>query len=142
MRISLCLKKFSAHAIEVIGRPIGVSSLIRPCRVCFMEFAERAVARFREIFGAEAEVEILAVGPELVKAKFGGNMCYTCGTYDYFEDFAYILGDEAGEEWAVSGYEQLDGGEYVVEFRPRRLVGRAVRHVRIVLDGSAFDLRV
>jgi hypothetical protein len=107
-----------------------------------MEFAERAVARFREIFGAEAEVEILAAGPELVKAKFGGNMCYTCGTYDYFEDFAYILGDEAGEEWAVSGYEQLDGGEYVVEFRPRRLVGRAVRHVRIVLDGSAFDLRV
>jgi len=69
-----------------------------------MEFAERAAARFREIFGAEAEVEILAAGPELVKAKFGGNMCYTCGTYDYFEDFAYILGDEAGEEWAVSGY--------------------------------------
>ncbi|AEA13257.1 hypothetical protein TUZN_1797 [Thermoproteus uzoniensis 768-20] len=107
-----------------------------------MEFAERAVARFREIFGAEAEVEILEAGRDFVKAKFGGNMCYTCGTYDYFEDFAYMLGDEAGEEWAVSGYEQLDSGEYVVEFRPKRLVERATRHIKIVLDGLSLDLKV
>lgn len=106
-----------------------------------MEFAERAAARFKELFGAEAEVEILEAGRELVRARFGGNMCYTCGTYDYFEDFAYMLSDEAGEEWAVAGYEQLETGDYVVEFKPRRLVGKTVRHIKIVLDGSSFDLR-
>ncbi|MEL9990874.1 MAG: hypothetical protein QXP98_10290 [Thermoproteus sp.] len=105
-----------------------------------MDFAKRALSKFRELFGAEAEVELLEVGPELVRARFGGNMCYTCGTYDYFEDFAYILSDESGEEWIVASYQQLDGGEYLVEFKPRRLAGRTVRHIKIVLDGESFDL--
>lgn len=105
-----------------------------------MEFVERAVARFKELFGAEAEVEVLRADRESVSVKFGGNMCYTCGTYDYFEDFAFMLGEEAGEEWAVAGYEQLETGEYLVELKPKRLVGKAVRHVKIVLDEKSFDL--
>ncbi len=107
-----------------------------------MDFVERAVAKFRELFGAEAEVEVLRMDPESISVKFGGNMCYTCGTYDYFEDFAYTLSDEAGEEWAVAGYEQLETGEYLVEFKPKRLVAKAVRHIKIVLDDKSLDLRL
>ncbi|MFB6490661.1 MAG: hypothetical protein TU35_005350 [Thermoproteus sp. AZ2] len=105
-----------------------------------MDFVDRAVARFKELFGAEAEVEVLKASEDSVVVKFGGNMCYTCGAYDYFEDFAYMLSDEAPEDWGVASYTQTEEGEYVVEFKPRRLIGRARRHVKIVLDGRPLDL--
>jgi len=50
-----------------------------------------ALSKFKAVFGAEAEVEVIEASGDRVAARFGGNMCYTCGTYDYFEDFAYFL---------------------------------------------------
>lgn len=99
----------------------------------------RAAGKFRVIFGAEAEVEVIKVEGDSAVVKFGGNMCYTCGTYDYFEDFAYMIGDELGEEWSVASYSQTDEGEYIVEFKPKRLVARTRRHVRVVLNGEPLD---
>ncbi|MEZ0319505.1 MAG: hypothetical protein ABWK05_05900 [Pyrobaculum sp.] len=105
-----------------------------------MECVEYALDMFKRLFGAEAVVEVEARGPDVAVARFSGNMCYTCGTYDYFEDFAYALSDCAGEEWGVEEYEQLPDGDYRVVFKPRRLMTKKTRHVKIVLGDEAFDL--
>ncbi|MGC9051703.1 hypothetical protein [Pyrobaculum sp.] len=104
-----------------------------------MDCVEEALGRFRSVFGAEAVVEVVDRGPERLVAKFSGNMCYTCGTYDYFEDFAYMYSDCAGEEWAVESYRQNPDGSYTVIFKPKRLVRRVVRHVKITLEGKELD---
>jgi len=98
-----------------------------------------ALSKFKAVFGAEAEVEVLEAAGDRVAARFGGNMCYTCGTYDYFEDFAYFLSDCAGEDWGVESYTQNPDGTYTVVFRPRRLIGKRVRHVVIRIGDEVLD---
>ena len=100
-----------------------------------MGAVEGAVERFRAMFGAEAELKVLEEGEDRVVVWFGGNMCYTCGTYDYFEDFAYLLSDESGREWGVAGYTQLDDGTYIVEFRPREAIAEVRRHIKVIFYG-------
>ena len=102
------------------------------------EAVQRAIARFKSLFGAEAEVQVLELGDKRVLIWFGGNMCYTCGTYDYFEDFAYMLSDELGEEWSVAEYTQLDDGTYIVEFRPKEIVDRVRRHIKVIFYNLEF----
>jgi hypothetical protein len=107
-----------------------------------VDCVEEALGRFRAVFGAEAVVEVVERGPERLVARFSGNMCYTCGTYDYFEDFAYMYSDCAGEEWAVESYRQNPDGSYTVVLRPRRLVQTRRRHVKIVLYGEEHNYEV
>lgn len=107
-----------------------------------MECAERAVETFRRVFGAEALVDVLEVGGDRLVARFYGNMCYTCGAVDYFDDFAGFYSDCAGEDWGVEEYRQNPDGSYTVVFRPRRLMKGRRRHVKIVIYGSETDLLV
>jgi len=95
--------------------------------------------KFRRVFGSEALVDILHAESDKVVVRFHGNMCYTCGAYDYFEDFAYMYGECAGEEWGVESYQQNPDGTYTVTLRPKRLLKTVKRHVKVILDGKELD---
>jgi len=104
-----------------------------------MDCVREAVDTFRRVFGNEALVDVLEAGPDRVVARFYGNMCYTCGTVDYFEDFASMYGECAGGEWSVESYRQNPDGSYTAVLRPKRLVKNRARHVKIVLYGEELD---
>ncbi|MFN7106543.1 MAG: hypothetical protein ACK4M3_08215, partial [Pyrobaculum sp.] len=104
-----------------------------------VECVSEAVEKFRRLFGVR--VEPVAVG-EFVTIHFYGDICHTCGTYDYFEDFGELLSECIGERWAVESYIQHDDGTYTVTFRPATQVKQTRRHIKIVIytNGGAGDL--
>jgi hypothetical protein len=104
-----------------------------------VDCVSEAVDAFRRVFGSEALVDVVEAGPDRVVARFYGNMCYTCGTVDYFEDFAIMYGECVGEEWTVESYRQNPDGSYTAVLQPKRLVKNRVRHVKIVLYGEELD---
>jgi hypothetical protein len=91
------------------------------------------------VFGSEALVDILHASPNKIVARFHGNMCYTCGAYDYFEDFAYMYGECVGEEWAVESYQQNPDGTYTATLRPKRHLKTTKRHIKIVIENREFN---
>jgi hypothetical protein len=104
-----------------------------------MDCLAETLEKFRMVFGSEALVDILHAGPDKIVARFHGNMCYTCGAYDYFEDFAYMYSECAGEEWAVESYQQNPDGTYTVTLKPKRLLKSTKRHIKIVIDNREFN---
>jgi len=104
-----------------------------------MDCLAETLEKFRKVFGSEALVDVLHASPDKIAARFHGNMCYTCGAYDYFEDFAYIYGECAGEEWAVESYQQNPDGTYTATLTPKRLLKTTKRHIKIVIDNREFN---
>lgn len=104
-----------------------------------MDCVSVTVDAFRMVFGSEALVDVVEAEPDRVVARFYGNMCYTCGTVDYFEDFAYMYGECAGEEWAVESYQQNPDGTYTATLRPKRLLKTTKRHIKIIIDNRELD---
>lgn len=82
-----------------------------------MSTARRALERFVEKFWPEAKAEIIREREDEVVVDFYGHMCYTCGVYDYFDDFRYILEDESGSNWRIEGYKELEGRRFQVTFK-------------------------
>ncbi|MFN3804538.1 MAG: hypothetical protein ACK4SY_05740 [Pyrobaculum sp.] len=105
-----------------------------------MDCVAKAVGKFRQIFGAEAKIEVVETGGDFLTVHFYGNMCHTCGAYDYFEDFAELLSECRNERWAVESYIQHDDGTYTATFRPATRVKQQRRHIKIVIYRHRSDL--
>lgn len=97
---------------------------------------------FQRLFGAEARVDILQKTEQQWTVHFYGNMCYTCGAADYFDDFAHFLTQCTDTEWAVETYTQREDGTYLVVYKPRHLVAKKKRHVKIVIDREEINLEI
>jgi len=97
------------------------------------------IDKFRRVFGAEALVDVIYTEPSRLVLHFHGNMCHTCGAYDYFEDFAHMYSECAGEDWGVETYSQNPDGTYTVTLRPKRLLKSVKRHIKIFIDGKEID---
>lgn len=104
-----------------------------------MDCLKETIEKFRTVFGTEALVDILQTEQGVITARFHGNMCYTCGTIDYFEDFASMYSECVGEEWTVESYQQNPDGSYTVIFKPKRELKTRKRHIKIVIDGAEID---
>lgn len=74
-----------------------------------------ALEEFNRLHGAEGQARVLLVEGERFRVEFKGSFCLTCGFYDYFEDFAYILAD-CGVRAGVASVEEVEGGA-IVEYR-------------------------
>ena len=59
------------------------------------EALRRAVERFNRYHGAEARAELVEVGEGEFTVRFTGPLCLTCGFYDYFDDLALEVVEEA-----------------------------------------------
>ncbi len=107
-----------------------------------MDCLADTLERFKSVFGSEALVDILQRESDKIVARFHGNMCYTCGAYDYFEDFAYMYSECAGEEWGVESYQQNPDGTYTVTLRPKHQIKTRKRHIKIVIDNKELEYNV
>jgi hypothetical protein len=81
-----------------------------------MNCIKKVLEKFKKLFGKEAIVEIIDFDKNKIIAKFYGNMCYTCGTYDYFDDFAIIYSEECKEKLQVESFKRIND-EYIVIFK-------------------------
>jgi hypothetical protein len=68
-----------------------------------------AIERFNEIRRPEAVAELIELKGNNFLIKFSGHMCFTCGTYDYFEDLMYELCD-LGVETKIKEFQNF--GDY------------------------------
>ncbi|MEM1550620.1 MAG: hypothetical protein QXR13_01645 [Candidatus Bathyarchaeia archaeon] len=76
------------------------------------EIVENAIAEYNRYRSPEAEAMLLSVSNDEVKIEIGGYICYTCGFYDYFEDFRIIL-EEMRLKTVISNIEETDKGAIV-----------------------------
>ncbi|MGY0287909.1 MAG: hypothetical protein DSO07_04515 [Thermoproteota archaeon] len=82
-----------------------------------MSTAKKAIEKFIERFWPEAKVDLIKENENEVIVDFYGHMCFTCGIYDYFDDFKYILEDETMLNWRIERYKKLRNGRFRVVFR-------------------------
>jgi len=73
-----------------------------------------AIEKFNEIRIPEAKAELIEFKENNFLIKFSGHMCFTCGTYDYFEDLIYELKDR-GIETKIKDYQNF-GNYYLVHY--------------------------
>ena len=88
----------------------------------------KAIKEFNRRF--HADIKLLGINKEEFTVLFEGHLCFTCGTYDYFEDFAYILKEIANLDYAVKEYKQ-ESGKYIVTYAPKEKVKATKRHIVI-----------
>ncbi len=90
---------------------------------------EEVVNDFNRRFATN--LRILKADENEIVIHFRGHICFTCGTYDYFEDLAYELTEKLGREYVVESYEQLDDGTYIVHYKPKELVKERKREIHV-----------
>jgi len=62
----------------------------------------------------EANARLVSIGKRSFEIEFSGTFCYTCGIYDYFDDFRILL-EEAGLKTMISEVREAGEG-FVVRF--------------------------
>lgn len=77
------------------------------------EIVEDAVAEYNRYRAPEAVARLLSISNNEIMVEFSGGICYTCGFYDYFEDYKIIL-EEMGLETVISSIEETDEGAIVI----------------------------
>jgi hypothetical protein len=73
-----------------------------------------AIEKFNEIRVPEAKAELVEFKGNNFLIKFSGHMCFTCGTYDYFEDLIYEFKDW-GIAIKIKDYQNF-GDYYLVHY--------------------------
>ncbi|MBS7605621.1 MAG: hypothetical protein QXR84_02865 [Candidatus Bathyarchaeia archaeon] len=68
---------------------------------------EDAIFEYNRYRSPEAEARLLSISGNEVKIEFSGSICYTCGFYDYFEDYRVIL-EEMGLKTVISEIKEVD----------------------------------
>ncbi|MEM0233673.1 MAG: hypothetical protein QXD66_00125 [Candidatus Nezhaarchaeales archaeon] len=58
-----------------------------------MDRLAKVVEKYNKYRAPEVEARILRIEEEEFIVKFGGSFCYTCGFYDYIDDFLIELRD-------------------------------------------------
>ncbi|MEM1507349.1 MAG: hypothetical protein QXU02_03115 [Candidatus Bathyarchaeia archaeon] len=76
---------------------------------------EEAIVEYNKYRSPEVEAKLLSISGGEIKIEFGGSFCYTCGFYDYFEDYRIIL-EEMGLKTIISDIEETVEGA-IVTFR-------------------------
>ncbi len=104
------------------------------------EKVKKVVEDFNRRFAAECEV--LKADEHEIVIHFKGHICFTCGTYDYFEDLAYDLSDALGKNYIPAEYEQLEDGTYIVKYKPEDEVDSIKREITVILYDNVEKLRI
>lgn len=73
---------------------------------------EKAIEEFNKYFSPEATARLASISQEFIKIIFTGSFCYTCGFYEYFEDFKFLLKD-LGLNARVCWVDELQEGAIV-----------------------------
>ena len=72
----------------------------------------KGIEKFNKFRNPEARAELVSIAENQILIRFSGHMCYTCGTYDYFEDLLYEIRD-LGVEIRIKDW-QMENESYLV----------------------------
>ncbi|MFQ5710374.1 MAG: hypothetical protein ACE5GD_01200 [Candidatus Geothermarchaeales archaeon] len=72
----------------------------------------KAAEEFNRFRSPEATARLLSIDERLFKIEFTGSFCYTCGFYDYFDDFKILL-EETGLKTKIAEIEEIGEGAVV-----------------------------
>jgi len=95
----------------------------------YKELIEKAIEDFNLKFNTNCR--LLEIRDKEFDILFQGHICFTCGTYDYFEDLRIILEEKIGKEIYLKCYEQNEDGSYIVTYTFER-VEKLKRDIKIV----------
>lgn len=73
------------------------------------------IKSFNEIRSPEAKAKLLEFKGKKFFVKFFGHMCFTCGTYDYFDDLKFEL-ENFKINCKIRNFKNF-GDCYVVEYK-------------------------
>jgi len=76
----------------------------------------KGIEKFNEIRVLEAKAELVEIKGNEVLVRFSGHMCFTCGTYDYFEDLIYEAKD-CGIELKIKDFKRDKENSYLVTYQ-------------------------
>ncbi|MGV9103077.1 MAG: hypothetical protein ACOC38_11105 [Promethearchaeia archaeon] len=74
-----------------------------------------AIEEYNKYRVPEVEAKMISFYDESLVIEFSGSFCTTCGFYDYFEDFRFLLEHEYGLNAKIQHIEETSEGG-VVEF--------------------------
>ncbi len=92
---------------------------------------EEAIKEFNNLH--KAECKLLEIKDDTIKVLFKGHICWTCGTYDYFEDLAVMISEKTGIKLGVEKYEQQEDGSYIVYYKPKEKIKEVKRDIRVFI---------
>lgn len=75
----------------------------------------KGVEKFNEIRSPEAIAELVKLKNKQFLIKFSGYMCFTCGTYDYFEDLIFEL-KPLGLKAKIQDFQNF-GNYFLVQYK-------------------------
>ena len=76
---------------------------------------EDAIREYNKYHSPEANTKLVSMSEKSFKIEFTGTFCYTCGFYDYFDDYKILLQEKGlkaiigeineGDEKAIGTFE-------------------------------------
>ena len=87
----------------------------------------QAIDEYNKYHAPEVKAQLKNYDKHSYYVLFTGSFCYTCGFYDYFDDFKYLLEDK-GICTMINQITETGTGVYVL-FRHKRSDGIRVRIV-------------
>jgi hypothetical protein len=75
----------------------------------------KGIERFNGFRAPEARAELLTMGEREILVRLSGHMCFTCGTFDYFEDLLYEIKD-LGLELRLKKWQRDEENGYLVVY--------------------------
>ncbi|MEM3588065.1 MAG: hypothetical protein QXO71_12195 [Candidatus Jordarchaeaceae archaeon] len=78
----------------------------------FEKIISEAIKEYNRYRSPEVEAKLISIDESTLKLEFKGPYCRTCGFYDYFEDFVYVLKD-FGIESQMDEIKETENGAIV-----------------------------
>lgn len=71
-----------------------------------------AIEEYNKYRSPEINARVVSMAGDTFQIEFRGSFCYTCGFYDYFEDYRILL-EEKGLITRILDIKELDEGALV-----------------------------
>ncbi|MBD3206700.1 hypothetical protein GF319_10215 [Candidatus Bathyarchaeota archaeon] len=78
-----------------------------------MKHIDEAIKEFNKYRDPLIVGKLLEQDQDSLTLEFTGHFCRTCGFYDYFEDFLYVLLDTTGLNSEIEKIEETQNGAIV-----------------------------
>jgi superoxide reductase len=82
---------------------------------------QQAIDEYHKYHAPEVIANLKVHSQNIFCVLFSGSFCQTCGFYDYFDDFKFLLADH-GIDTTVTQITETDTGAYVY-FQRKRVAG-------------------
>lgn len=80
------------------------------------EIISKALEEYNRYRSPEAKAKLVKLGDDEIILDFEGSFCYSCGVYDYLEDFIYEIQRIAEVKLSIAGFKEYAPGKIRVKY--------------------------